>query len=229
MNTQNGETIQQPTAVRSISGRDVEATAPLRCAYYAALSELTASPHEIDPRPALREKIGIVSRMDDGPELDELLSVFVECDLDDLKREYSSLFEVGSDGPPVPIREDLQTGQRSGTREELVRFYNFFNYSLDEKFAWAPDHLSVQLEFMHFLCFREASAEADADAASYQLAQADFLQRHLLKWVPKLTRSVESNSPGSVYCGVIRVLDEFLRRDFAWQSGTIITQEDDNG
>jgi len=227
MTAQNNQMTEQPTPLRSVSGRDAGQTAPLRCACYAALSELTASPHEIDPRPALREKIGVVCQLDYAQELEKLLSAFVEHDLDDLKRAYSGLFEVGSDGPPVPIREDLQTGQRGGTREDLVRFYNFFNYSLADKFAWAPDHLSVQLEFMHFLCFREASA--DEDALSYQLAQADFLQRHLIKWVPKFTASVEATMPESVYNSVVQLLHEFLRRDFEWQKSTISTGENAGG
>jgi DMSO reductase family type II enzyme chaperone len=217
--------MEKNKSVRAVSDRDVEGTAPVRCICYAALSELTASPHDIDPRLALKEKIGIVKNLPYGIELGELLSRFVDMELDELKRQYSGLFEVGSNGPPVPIREDLQTGQRSGTREELVRFYNYFHYALEEKFAWAPDHLSVQLEFMHVLCFREA--ESLTDKLSYQLAQADFAERHLLKWVPQLTEGVESVAPGSLYAQVIHVLNDFLGRDFAWQKGTIsVTDED---
>ena len=218
--------MEKNKSVRAVSDRDVEGTAPVRCICYAALSELTASPHDIDPRLALKEKIGMVKDLPYGAELGELLSRFVDMELDELKRQYSGLFEVGSNGPPVPIREDLQTGQRSGTREELVRFYNYFHYALDEKFAWAPDHLSVQLEFMHVLCFREA--ESPTDKLSYQLAQADFAERHLLKWVPQLTEGVESIAPGSLYAQVIQVLNDFLGRDFAWQKGTISVTEEDS-
>jgi DMSO reductase family type II enzyme chaperone len=211
---------------RRVSGRDVDVTAPIRCACYAVLSELTASPHDIDPRSSLRDKIGVAATLSYGSNLDVVLSEFIEVDLEKLKKEYSGLFEVGSDGPPVPIREDLQTGQRSGTREELVRFYNYFNYALEEKYAWAPDHLSVQLEFMHVLCFREASTEDER--LSFQLAQADFTERHLVKWVPRLLDGVESISSGSLYARVIRTLNEFLVGDFAWQKGTVSEMEEDS-
>jgi DMSO reductase family type II enzyme chaperone len=212
--------------VRRVSGRDTDVTGPIRCACYAALSELTASPHDIDSRESLREKIGVAATLKYGAGLNAVLSEFVDTDLDTLKKEYSGLFEVGSDGPPVPIREDLQTGQRSGTREELVRFYNFFNYALEEKFAWAPDHLSVQLEFMHVLCFREAST--GDERLSYQLAQADFTERHLIKWVPRLLQGVETISPGSLYARIIGTLNEFLASDFAWQNGTIFASDKDS-
>ena len=124
-------TVERAAPARQVSGRDVEKTAPLRCAAFAALSELTASPHEIDARPSLKEKIGVVRNLAYGEPLEGLLSECLDADFDALKREYSGLFEVGSEGPPVPIREDLQTGQRSGTREELVRFYNYFHYTLE--------------------------------------------------------------------------------------------------
>jgi len=141
------------------------------------------------------------------------------------------MFEVGSDGPPVPIREDLQLGQKSGVREELVRFYDFFGYTLSEKFAWAPDHLSLELEFMQFLAVSEAEGldqlangeTPEADLASFQLGQIDFLQRHLINWVPIVLHAVEEQNSNSFYYRVVSVLRDFLAADFEWQSGTIAT------
>jgi DMSO reductase family type II enzyme chaperone len=211
-----------PTRIVRASERDAGKTAAARCAGYGALSELVCSPHEIDPLESLREKIGIGSALDYADGLDNLLREFVELDLDKRKYEYSALFEVGSDGPPCPIREDLHTGQRKGTREDLVRFYSYFNYKLEEKFAWVPDHLSVELEFMHFLCFQEASAESDA--VSYQLAQVDFSERHLVNWVPDLVKGVKKVAADSIYCRVICTIEQFLAADYAWQCRTIVNQ-----
>jgi len=208
---------------RSVANREAETTAPLRCGCYSVLSELLASPHDLDPRASLREKIGVAAGLPYGGALDELLTEFVDVELSTLKREYSGLFEVGDDGPPVPIREDLQTGQRAGTREDLIRFYNFFNYSLDEKHAWAPDHLSVELEFMHFLCYGEASARSDA--LSYQLAQVDFAERHLVCWVPELAKGVAKVASDSIYRRGIEAVERFLNADYAWQCGTISTHD----
>ena len=218
--TQNFETNGAIGAARSISGRELELSAPARCACYGAWSTLVASPHDIDARASLGEKIGAGATIDYASQLDALLQEYVETDIDVLKREYSSVFEVGSDGPPSPIREDLQTGRRAGTREDVVRFYSFFNYSLDEKFAWAPDHLSVELEFMHYLCYREATSAGEA--LSYQLAQADFSERHLCRWVPSLAASVESNAPGSLFSRIVAEMHAFTRADYDWQCTTIV-------
>ncbi len=223
MTMQTPDVTMNLTRCISVSERNIRQTAAARCACYGALWELVCSPHDMDPRASLRDKLDIDMALDYANGLDGLLREFVELDLDKLKYEYSALFEVGSGGPPCPIREDLQTGQRAGTREDLVRFYNYFNYKLEEKFAWAPDHLSVELEFMYFLCYREASA--DKDAVSYQLAQVDFSERHLVRWVPELAKSVAKVASDSIYCRAIDAIEQFLTADYAWQCGTIITED----
>ncbi|MEO8224423.1 MAG: molecular chaperone TorD family protein [Gammaproteobacteria bacterium] len=215
---------------RVVTARQVEDTAALRCLCYAACSELLASPHEVDPRGTLRERIGLGDAVPHARALDPLLAEVSGSELTRLRAEYSGLFEVGSQGPPVPIREDLQTGQRAGTREEVVRFYDYFGYALDGKFEWQPDHLSVELEFMHYLCFRESEAAGkpaskpadDGDALSYQLAQADFTGRHLASWLPQLARNVELVAADSLYCRVVTAVREFVTADYEWQMATIV-------
>ena len=202
------------------AARAADRTAPARCACYAAFSELTASPHDIDALAAILGRRGAAARLPrplDG--FDELLERFAAADAGALKAEYSGLFEVGSRGPPVPIREDLQTGQRAGTREDIVRFYDYFGYRLDERFAWAPDHLSVELEFMHFLCFHEASAAGER--LSWQLAQADFSERHLANWVPQLAAAAAQLAPGCLYSRLLAALRDFVASDLEWQAATI--------
>lgn len=213
------------TPTRSVVGRDATTTAALRCLCYAACSDLVASPHEVDPRPALQSRIGAGEAVPYGAALDPLLAELGRAGLDVLRRQYSGLFEVGSEGPPAPIREDLHMNQRAGIREEIVRFYDYFGYVLADRFAWQPDHLSVELEFMHYLCYREsrsATAGDDADALSFQLAQVDFTERHLARWLPLLADSVNRVAAGSLYGRVVGVLRDFVLADLDWQQGTIV-------
>jgi len=214
----------QTSITRTVVNRQAGETAPLRCLCYAACSDLAASPHEVDPRPTLRERIGLGDMVPYARPLDSLLAEVAGAELARLRSEYSGLFEVGSQGPPAPIREDLQTGQRAGTREEVVRFYDYFGYVLDEKFAWQPDHLSVQLEFMHYLCFREGEVAGHPDAVSFQLAQADFSGRHLASWVPRLAANVDELAAGSLYSRVIAAVRDFIAADHEWQLTTIAAQ-----
>ena len=206
------------------SARGSDGAAMARCVAYAAWSELTASPHDLDPRPSLADKPTLLEALPFESGLVSLLEEAVGKDLEQLKFEYSGLFEVGDDGPPAPIREDLQTGQRAGTREDLVRFYDFFGYRLGADFAWAPDHLSVELEFMHFLCHRECHAQRNVH--SYQLAQRDFAQRHLANWIPTLARQTAGLRADAMYGRVVEELSRFVISDLKWQNDTIpVTDE----
>ncbi|MCC7258153.1 MAG: molecular chaperone TorD family protein [Gammaproteobacteria bacterium] len=199
--------------------RDAARTAPARCRCYGIFSELVASPHDVDVRARLSERLGAAEGLPFGFTLDELVREHADCDPVRLGAEYSGLFEVGSQGPPAPIREDLGTGQKAGTREDIVRFYDYFGYRLAERFAWAPDHLSVELEFMHYLAYHEASA--GDEVASYQLAQLDFAERHLANWVAPFAAAVARLAPGSFYARVLQALADFVTRDLAWQRTTI--------
>ena len=55
----------------------------------------------------------------------------------------------------------------------------------------------------------------------FQLAQADFAERHLNNWVPKLAANVKDLRPDSFYCRVVEGLRDFLATDINWQTGTI--------
>ncbi len=169
--------------------------AAARCRAYALWSAATASPHEHDPR--------------------EAVPALAAVELATLRREYSALFEVGDEGPPLSLREAARDGGRASVREEVVRFYEHFHYTLAEAHAWQPDHLSVQLEFMQLLCAREAQSETPEAAAPWRRAQADFATRHLVPGLPGLAAGVARLAPDSVYAELFTALSGFVREDAA--------------
>jgi DMSO reductase family type II enzyme chaperone len=68
---------------------------------------------------------------------------------------------------------------RSALFEELLRFYGHFGLAREER-AELPDHITVELEFMHFLCWLEHAALARGENVSgLRRAERDFLGRHL--------------------------------------------------
>jgi len=224
----NDQTQQAAEPDRTINdARQAAETAPGRCVMYALFSDVAASPFDAEPAVDVQLlNVGDLNLPYELTNLEQLLQDWQGQDPEQLKREYSGLFEVGSDGPPVPIREDLHLNQPAGVREDIVRFYEYFGYGLSEKFAWAPDHLSVELEFMHFLCFQEVDALNDGEqdsnmALSFQLAQSDFSQRHLCNWVSGLAHKVVEQQPESIYAKLLAAMSEFVVKDFQWQQATI--------
>lgn len=107
----------------------------------------------------------------------------------DYEAEYLRLFEVGIPAAPCPLYESAYgpPDRRREVMGELVRFYNHFGLSLGSKARELPDHLRVELEFLHYLTFLEAQGRQEArPVESLMLAQADFHERHLNRWTPHL-------------------------------------------
>lgn len=135
---------------------------------------------------------------------------------DDLMIEYTRLFDVGASGPPCPLYGGLYGGARMKTMEEVVRFYNHFGLSTSKTPNELPDHVTTELEFMHYLAFREAEAlEKGEDAGSYRRAQRDFLARHPGRWIPQLREKLEKEKPMAFFLELVRRIERFLQQDLA--------------
>ena len=188
------------------------ARAAVRATCYAASSDLLASPHDIDPRALLAARRGLCAQLPWGTVLEAPVAALAAAELTALRLAYSGAFEVGDQGPPVPIRESLRASRPPGAREEVVRFYEFFGYTPGERFAWQPDHLSIELEFLHVLCVQEAHAEDDATARPFQLAQGDFTARHPGAWLPAFAGDAVALAPASPYAPAARAGRRFRCR-----------------
>ena len=206
--------------------RMTEATAVSRATAYAIFSLLISSPHEVNPRDKITDIQ--LSELPFDFDLEKIMNDFSLNDEGTLKKQFSALFEIGDHGPPIPIRQDLFLNQPAKLKEDLVRFYEHFGYELDEGFQWQMDHLSIQLEFMHFLAMGEF--EEQKDKLSYQLGQLDFTQKHLLNWVPKLAEQLSVLSKeDEIYAKISIELKTFLEHDLKWQEQTIKTIDESGG
>jgi DMSO reductase family type II enzyme chaperone len=137
----------------------------------------------------------------------------VAASLEDFQVEYNRLFEVGTmGGPPCPLFGGHWERDRMRVMEELLRFYNYFGLSMTQ--GQLPDHITVEMEFMHFLAFKEAEAlQEKRQQDSYQRAQRDFLDRHLGKWVPALRQRLAKLEPLPFFDELVTLTDEFLKRE----------------
>ena len=222
-----GTTSPQRSDPQTLESSEV---AQARSAAYGLFARLTSSPHDaaasrcVLPPSDLREVARELARaLPFALDLQPLVAAAAGAigrGARNLGREYSALFEVGSEGAPAPIREDLAGGE-AGVKEEIVRFYDFFGYELTPERQWAPDHLAVELEFLHFLAFRESRAtasqaiESDAEL-SLRLAQRDFLSRHPLRWLPVLRAAIKTQTHTPYYPSLFDALHRFLTADLAW-------------
>ncbi len=97
--------------------------------------------------------------------------------------------------------------------EELVRWYSFFDLKRAGS-AELPDHIAVELDFMHFLAWREHLHDGDAEAiASLRRAQRDFVSRHLQPVAAGLASALAHRADR--YAVAPRLLSAFLDEELA--------------
>ncbi len=98
---------------------------------------------------------------------------------------------------------------------DVAGFYRAFGLEVADRARERPDHLSVELEFMHVLAYREAYARVHHGPEQVALlvdAQRHFLQDHLVQWVPVLARVVQAQTPGP-YARVLAALATWVTAD----------------
>lgn len=124
---------------------------------------------------------------------------------DDLAVEYTRLFDTG----PISLHGGHHHGTRMQVMEEVLRFYEHFGLAPDPRSNELPDHLVSELEFMHFLCHREAVAPASG-ASPYRRAQRDYLARQLGRWAPQLHARLVEQHALPYFSEAARLLAGFL-------------------
>jgi TorA maturation chaperone TorD len=130
-----------------------------------------------------------------------------------LKREYLRLF-IGPGHLPAPPYEsvhgqdvpELERGLVMGrSTVDARRRYAEAGLQLSPDFTDLPDHIAVELEFMYFLCAKEAEAwqVLDGEAAlQRRAAEHAFLSEHLGKWVPTFCQAVTQAAQEEFYRGL---------------------------
>lgn len=144
---------------------------------------------------------------------------------DDFEAEFVRVFDAGPGGPPCPLYEGKYAADRMTNMEDLVRFYNHFGLSVAEASEReVPDHITTELEFMHYLAFKEVLAlQRGEDPSPYCFAEIDFLGRHPAKWLPTLHQKTEKVSHAKIpnlcepavsfYCALIGLSANFCAGD----------------
>jgi len=111
---------------------------------------------------------------------------------------YIALFDVGIPEPPVPLFESGHDKTRPAQEIALENtwFHDAFGLKWDSRYA-VPDYLITQLEFLAAVHYSLENAR-DIDASqSLAHLERDFLDRHVLNWVPAAAAKLNSISLSS--------------------------------
>lgn len=117
-------------------------------------------------------------------------------ELEPLAVEYTRLFDAGPKGTLCTLNGGLHVGPQMKMMEEAVRFYGHFGLTLTEEQKELPDHLTTQLNFLHFLAYGESVLQARGEpVTAYRLARRDFIARHPGRWLPLMQARLRAAQP----------------------------------
>ncbi len=127
---------------------------------------------------------------------------------------YIALFDVGVPEPPMPLVESAHNKAMppQQTALENISFYEVLGLKPDPS-RQAPDHLVTQLEFLAAVRYARENAR-EADRESLRRLERDFLQRHLLNWLPAAQEKLGRLGP-PVFPALATLLVAFLRERLA--------------
>ena len=136
-------------------------------------------------------------------------------DYKEYESTYISIFDVGLPEPPVALLESAHAKSRPAqqTALENVSFYEVLELKPNLS-RYAPDHLVTQLEFLSVVRFaREKTPQTD-NRESLARLERDFLERHLLNWLPAAQKKLDREQP-PVFPVLLRLLLAFLQQQSA--------------
>ena len=145
-------------------------------------------------------------------------AVFHDPDLclDTLEVEYTRLFDAGARGTGCSLNGGLQRGPQMKVMEEAVRFYAHFGLTLTEEQKELPDHLTTQLNFLHFLAYGEHLLQVQGESTdAYRLARRDFIARHPGRWLPIMEDKLRTMEPMPLFLSLTELLQRLLSQDLA--------------
>lgn len=128
---------------------------------------------------------------------------------------YIALFDVGVPEPPVPLVESAHHKSIPAQQIALenVSFYEVLGLQADLG-RTVPDHLLTQLEFLSAVRYAAENTTDAENGSGLQRLERDFLQRHLLNWLPTAHKKLEQLNP-PLFPLLFSLLSAFLSRRFA--------------
>ncbi len=143
----------------------------------------------------------------------ELITKHLDVDFTDISLLHLVPYET------FYTRDDAQI--ESGGENKALQFYDRFNFIVEKDKArvLSPDHIGVELEFVHKLieAERKALEDKDENAANEFLAfQLEFLETHLIPWAPLYFINVKNEAQTPLYHDSAMMALDFLLSDYEY-------------
>jgi DMSO reductase family type II enzyme chaperone len=159
----------------------------------------------------LYDNVGAHGRAPLHQAIEEVASTLEGTSPDDLQTAYRWIFgHTISQGCP-PYETQYGGGhifQQTQILGDISGFYRAFGLETSDETKERPDHISVELEFMYILAYKEAYALAHEQGEQAEIcrdAQRMFVEEHVGRWIPLFARQL-----GEQVNGFYRALAEVV-------------------
>lgn len=150
----------------------------------------------------------------------EAAALVAESNLQDLLVEHTRLF-VGPFQLPAPpygsVWLEQEKSLMGATTVKAANFYAACGLQLAEDGYQVPDQITVELEFISYLVFkqREAALAGNHEEADRQISlQKEFMETFLLPWLGPFTDAVMNDGEAPAYMALARCTKAFVFADY---------------
>lgn len=145
----------------------------------------------------------------------------INWDIQDLRDEHRRVFSnvIALDCPPYEtlFGNDHVFGQ-SYVMGDISGFYTAFGLQLSQDIHERLDHLSVELEFLHFLAYKESYAlchDGPEKVKTVVDAEKKFVKEHIGRWVPLFSGMLKKKADYGLYRIIADLTSEWVAFDVA--------------
>jgi len=184
---------------------------------------LAEMPEKMKPLLAITEILSDAESKKAVKELVQFTDSIPSQDLDALETrlaaDFARLFLSINKVPPHPSESIYREGtMMQYSRDEVLKTYWSFGVDKKKEFTEPEDHIAVELNFLMYLCEKAIEALNNGDAKEtrrYIQGQKDFLEKHLVKWVPKLVKDILDTAQTPFYKAMAVLTKEYLEMDLS--------------
>lgn len=131
--------------------------------------------------------------------------------------EYTRLFRGPVKAEAYPYESMHVDGEPMGASTlDVMRCYQNAGVAIAEDFKDLPDHISAELEFMHYLCMRELDilrSGTTEGASRFKRMRQAFLSDHIGKWVPLMCRRIREFGKTRFYSNLAVLTEDWVYYD----------------
>jgi TorA maturation chaperone TorD len=148
----------------------------------------------------------------------------VNWQLGDLQSEHRRVFSnvITLDCPPYEtLFGNDHVFAQSHVMGDIAGFYKAFGVELSRDIHERLDHLSVELEFMHFLAYKESYSRCHDGMDKTQIvvdAQKKFVKNHIGRWVPLFCRMLARKADSGFFKLLADVTTDWMDFEVAFLS-----------